>query len=233
MKALRLKLFQETACYKKPHAFKVAESYPLPPFSTVKGMLHALLNAKSFIPMKLCIQGNYDTIISDYQTHYFFKKNHTNEFALTTDGLAVSRDYSDITTMPIYMHMLYHVQLVIYVQAEEQVLYDLKEAFYSTDNHISLGRHEDLVRVDECEIVHLEEPEDDVDLTLNAYVPKSFIHSGDSYMPLRLNWTYRIIQNVRVWDKLEVGYMQSGTTIEADQENLYVDDEGRVVFFHD
>ena len=35
MKILKLKLFQETACYKKPFAFKVAETYPLPPYSTV------------------------------------------------------------------------------------------------------------------------------------------------------------------------------------------------------
>lgn len=35
MKVLKLKLFQETACYKKPFAFKVAETYPLPPYSTI------------------------------------------------------------------------------------------------------------------------------------------------------------------------------------------------------
>lgn len=35
MKILRLKLFQESACYKKPFAFKVAETYPLPPYSTI------------------------------------------------------------------------------------------------------------------------------------------------------------------------------------------------------
>lgn len=46
MKYLKMKLFQETACYKKPFAFKVAETYPLPPYSTVIGMFHKILVAK-------------------------------------------------------------------------------------------------------------------------------------------------------------------------------------------
>ena len=43
MKILKLKLYQETACYKKPFATKVAETYPLPPYSTVIGMFHKIL----------------------------------------------------------------------------------------------------------------------------------------------------------------------------------------------
>ena len=55
MRALRLDLFQETACYKKPFALKISETYPLPPYSTVNGMLHKLLDAKEYIPINICI----------------------------------------------------------------------------------------------------------------------------------------------------------------------------------
>ncbi|MFT9848917.1 type I-B CRISPR-associated protein Cas5b [Aneurinibacillus sp. REN35] len=229
MKVLRLKLFQETACYKKPHACKVSETYPLPPFSTVKGMLHAVMDARTLIPMKLCIQGEYDTIISDYQTHYFFKKDKTDEFALTADGLGITRKLADITTMPIYRHLLYHVHLTIFVQAEANILQQLQERICSSC-HISLGRWEDLVRVDECEIVELTEVED-ADLTLHAFVPAKFIRDS-SYIPYRLNWTYRIVNGVRVWDKIEAGYVQKGSAIEAD-EGIWVDDEETAVFFHE
>ena len=77
MKILKLKLFQETACYKKPFAFKVAETYPLPPFSTVIGMFHKILDAKSgeYFPMNISIQGNYESIFSNYQTLRMFKGN--------------------------------------------------------------------------------------------------------------------------------------------------------------
>ena len=46
MKILKLKLYQETACYKKPFATKVAETYPLPPYSTIIGMFHKILQAE-------------------------------------------------------------------------------------------------------------------------------------------------------------------------------------------
>ncbi|MEZ2661269.1 CRISPR-associated protein Cas5, partial [Aneurinibacillus aneurinilyticus] len=61
MRVLRLKLFQETACYTKPFANKVAETYPLPPYSTVKGMIHQLLQANELLPLLFSVQGSYET----------------------------------------------------------------------------------------------------------------------------------------------------------------------------
>lgn len=229
MKALRMKLYQQTACYKKPFAFKVSETYPLPPYSTVKGMLHALLKATSFIPMKISIQGTFDTLTTDYQTHYFFKKDKTSEFALTADGLGVERELNDITTMPIYMHMLYDVHLLIHVQAADEVLEELERVLTTSTVHLSLGRWEDLVRVDECEIVHLKPCEEEPILSYNAYVPTDYI-SEENYFPYKLNWKYRIINGVRVWEKISVGYIQAGEPIE-DFDHLLVDDYGDLILF--
>ena len=55
MKILKLKLYQETACYKKPFATKVAETYPLPPYSTIIGMFHKILQAGpgEYFPMNI------------------------------------------------------------------------------------------------------------------------------------------------------------------------------------
>lgn len=229
MKALRLKLFQQTACYKKPFAFKVSETYPLPPHSTVKGMLHAVLDAKSLIPMKISIQGTYDTIATDYQTHYFFKKDKTSEFALTADGLGVRRDMDDITTMPIYMHMLFDVTLLIHVQADDGVLEQLYQKITTNTVHLSLGRWEDLVRVDQCEIVHLEECEEEPTLKYNAYVPIEIIR-GENHFLYKLNWTYRIVKGVRVWDKLHVGYVHQGVPINK-FDDLYIDNYRDLTLF--
>lgn len=229
MKALRLKLYQQTACYKKPFAFKVSETYPLPPYSTVKGMLHAVLEATSLIPMKISIQGKYDTLATDYQTHYFFKKDTTKEFALTLDGLGIERDMEDITTMPIYMHMLYDVVLVIHVQAEEAVLSELERKINSGTTHLSLGRWEDLVRVDECEIVELRECEDEPLLKYNAFVPLKMLND-ETHFPYKLNWTYRIVKGVRVWEKIHAGYVLMGEPIEEFEE-LKIDSKGDLIFF--
>lgn len=87
MKALRLDLFQETACYRKPFAIKISETYPLPPYSTINGLLHRILDAKEYIPMRISIQGDYESLVNEYQTTYFYKKNYcyknANESAFT------------------------------------------------------------------------------------------------------------------------------------------------------
>lgn len=229
MKALRLKLFQQTACYKKPFAFKVSETYPLPPYSTVKGMLHSVLEANSLIPMKISIQGCYETLAIDYQTHYFFKKDNTNEFSLMLDGLEIEREMSDITTMPIYKHMLFNVELLIHVQAEEKVLLELESKLKAGKTHLSLGRWEDLVRIDECEIVEIEDCEEEPLLKYNAFVPERAI-SYENYFPYKLNWTYQIVKGVRVWDKISVGYILAGEPI-AEYGELAKDPFGDLVFF--
>jgi CRISPR-associated protein Cas5t len=229
MNALRLKLYQQTACYKKPFAFKVSETYPLPPYSTVKGMLHSIMDASSLIPMKISIQGQYDTISTDYQTHYFFKKDQTNEFALTIDGLGVELEMKEVTTMPIYMHMLYDVMLIIHVLAEEKILRDLERRISSGTTHLSLGRWEDLVRVDECEIVEIHPCHDEPLIKYNAYVPMNIL-TDENHFVYKLNWTYRIVKGVRVWDKIPVGYVLSGEPI-GNFEEIMNDSYGDLIFF--
>ena len=57
MKAIRLHCFQNLANYKKPSSFIIKETYPLPPYSTVIGMIHAACGFKRYHRMKLSIQG--------------------------------------------------------------------------------------------------------------------------------------------------------------------------------
>jgi len=228
MKVLRLKLFQETACYKKPAASKVGETYPLPPFATVKGMFHQILGAESYIPMQICVQGSYESRIVDYQKHYFYKKININQFPLITDGLAVNVELTEITSMPIYIHMLYHVNLVIHVKAEDDVMVQLKNNI-EQGAAFSLGRWEDLVRVDECQIVETRlAEEDEAETKLPIYVPLSF--SKDVVgVPYRLNWKYEIVKGVRQWQRIKVRYVQSGEGLY--DEGCKVDPEGYPVIF--
>jgi CRISPR-associated protein, Cas5t family len=50
MRVLRVKLYQEFACYRKPMTYGFWETYPLPPLSTVKGFFHYVVEAKEYIP---------------------------------------------------------------------------------------------------------------------------------------------------------------------------------------
>lgn len=138
MKVLKLKLFQETACYKKPFAMKITETYPLPPYSTVSGLIHKVLGATEYIPLKISIQGNYESIFNNYQTTYFYKKD-------------------TITSMPMNSHMLLNVNLIIHIGAEEEILQQIYECLLNSNEYLSLGRKEDLLRIDDIYFTELEE----------------------------------------------------------------------------
>ena len=79
MKAIRLHCFQNLANYKKPSSFIIKETYPLPPYSTIIGMIHAACGFKRYHRMKLSIQGtNQGTIPeedADMQIIYEALKN--------------------------------------------------------------------------------------------------------------------------------------------------------------
>ena len=65
MKAVKLKLYQNMVNYKVPTSFQLKESYPLPPYSTVIGMVHSLCDFKEYKPMKISISGNYFSKVND------------------------------------------------------------------------------------------------------------------------------------------------------------------------
>lgn len=205
MRALRLDLFQETVCYKKPFALKISETYPLPPYSTVNGMLHKLLDAKEYIPINISIQGSYESIVNNYQTTYFYKKK-------------------EVTTMPMNQHMLLNVKLIIHINAQDDILDKIYERFLNLDEHLSLGRKEDLVRIDDIKFVDVQKYEVDndgeedydnyelsqYDIKMPIYVPKikDCDLSGISY---RLNNYY--LNERSSWNKIDTLYAESGNQI--------------------
>lgn len=225
-KTLRLDLYQETACYKKPMAFKVGETYPLPPYSTVKGMIHSLIDATEFIPMRISVQGSYDSQIIDYQSHYFFKKSDVHEFPLVMDGITEEYEFSNMTTMPLYTHLLYDVYLVIHIEAEQRIIEKIITAI-ENGKSISLGRWEDIVRIDRYEIVEVNEEEEGKN-KYAVYVPKEIIEDSMVYVPYSLNWRYEIVNGIRKWSKIPVGYIQANEEF----ENCLIDSFGDIVFFN-
>lgn len=217
MKLLRLKLFQETACYLKPFAYKVGETYPLAPFSTVKGMLHAVLEASEYIPMNLSIQGKSEGFIIDYQKKFMYKKSDVPQI-VTTDGLpeAPEPDTKLYTTMPMYQHLLYNVEHVIHVEAKEEILQELYNRFHQLTTTLSMGRWEDIVRIDE--VCFVEGTEDWMEeFIYNQYVPvnyESSIYFDGPKAYYRLPRKYEICGGRREWDYLTVAYIQKSTLFE-------------------
>ena len=235
MRALKIKIYQETVCYKKPYAFKVTETYPLPPYSTVIGMMHKMLKAEpgEYHEMSISVQGKYEGIFTAYNTTRFYKGE-------------------DITSMPLNVHMLYGVNLVIHVVAADDVLENIYNGFKECDSVFTLGRSEDLARIDEIKFVNIDKYEiDDVEdddsiLLKNCfYVPdKGLVHevrrildSGYSRdlvalkgIGYKINKRYKVLNNLREWEKIKVTYVESGEMLEEGE--YYKDDtvENDIVF---
>lgn len=231
MKLLRLKLFQETACFLKPFAFKVGETYPLAPFSTVKGMLHAVLGATEYIPMNLSIQGQSESFMIDYQKKFMYKKAEVPQL-VTTDGLpeAPKPDSKLFTTIPMYQHLLYNVEHVIHVEAEETILNELYNRFHQLSTTLSMGRWEDIVRIDE--VCFVEGTENWMEeFVYNQYVPVDlenvmFFDGPKAYY--RLPRKYEIRDGRREWDYVTAAYVQKSTLLD---DHLEIMTDGKYSIF--
>ena len=215
MKILKLKLFQETACYKKPFAFKVAETYPLPPYSTIIGMFHKIIGAKpgEYFPMNISVQGNYESIFSNYQNLRMFKGK------------------DQVTAMPRNVHQLLNVEQLIHLKADDEIVDKIYDNIINGKETFTLGRNEDLVRIEEIKYVKNKFiGEGDIN-KFSAYIPKDICErerlEGINY---RLNTTYVIKDELRRWNKVDVKYIEK-----SEDNSIYEiekDEDGDFIFFY-
>ena len=94
MKAIRIKIEQELVNYKVPTSFQLKETYPLPPYSTVIGMVHFACGYTEYKEMDVSIQGKYHSKVNDLFTRYEFKpamKYEAGRHQLETDGFGIGR----------------------------------------------------------------------------------------------------------------------------------------------
>lgn len=154
MQAIKLTVFQESANYKVPisHAFR--ESYPLPPYSAIIGMIHSLCDFKEYHSMKISVQGSYGSMVSDLYSRYEFKngmKFDSSRHQLSVNGFGITRGIGRVQLMT-------DVRLVIHI-----ILDDSSETDYVYNclkfprEYPSLGRREDLAVFESVDVVNLQE----------------------------------------------------------------------------
>ena len=176
MKAIRLKLKQNLVNYKQPTSIKVRESYPLPPYSTVIGMVHNACDYTEYHPMKVSVQGKYHSVVDDLAYKYSFKPGtieKKRDYAFVTEDTGVYKT-------PLYQNLLVDVELVIHIAPQDQKLVEeIFDAFKTPREYISLGRREDLVVIDEVKIVEVEEVDEEsfieFDNNYRAYIPFRYL----------------------------------------------------------
>ena len=249
MKAIRLKIFQNLVNYKLPASFQLKETYPLPPYSTVIGMVHNACEFTEYVPMKVSVQGKYHSKVNDLMTRYEFKPGMNfdkSRHQLNVDGFGIGRGVSTV-------ELLSEVELLIHIVPENQELVEeICEKLTYPHEYLSLGRREDLIVFGELpKIVEVEETELEEDLSIknsySAYIPIGILKdeavkigrregvkiSGTVYKltkdyEIKNYGTAKSPKNFRVWNKIKVVYGSDITGLE--EENVYVDEDKNLVF---
>ncbi|MBE6066077.1 MAG: type I-B CRISPR-associated protein Cas5 [Clostridium lundense] len=251
MKAIKLELYQNLANYKKPTSFQLKETYPLPPYSTVIGMVHYACGFEEYKNMKISIQGSYYSKVNDLYTRYEFAgasyeegrhniKVKSKEMNVKTGN--EEEKYYGIIRGVATSELLVDVKLLIHIMPEdEQLLNTIYESLKYPKQYLSLGRREDIVRIDDVSIVEVKEGELEEDETLkyDAYIPinmfgkDDFVSNATIY---NLNKKYDKVEikkgtEIRQWEKVKVIHGVMNKNEIAEETNIYKDNHGDLVFF--
>ncbi|MCX6581767.1 MAG: type I-B CRISPR-associated protein Cas5b [Candidatus Aminicenantes bacterium] len=237
-KAIKLKIYQDLVNYKTPTSFQLRESYPLPPYSTVIGMVHKACGFDRYVPMSVSIQGDYFSKVNNYQILYYFKP--TGAFEADRHQLYVESAGTDrkigITRGPSVIELLVDVNLTIHIKVHDDARFDeVLEKLQQPLEYISLGRREDLAYIEDIKVVTVKKKEVESDMLLknNFYVPLEFKDSGSVTGTIYdLNVTYTVDKNKsRKWKKQRVFYAPKNSTRFYEGESIDVDDDDDFVFF--
>lgn len=247
MKAVRIRLEQELVNYKVPTSFQLKETYPLPPYSTVIGMVHSLCKYQEYKEMKISIQGKFHSKVNDLFTRYEFKpeaifdkKRH--QLQVGTFGIGKGIATAELLT---------EVELLIHIMPTNQgLIEEIEKAFRAPYEYPSLGRREDLVFIKEVKVVDVMEKKLDSSINLEkdycAYIPEEFLESvkfknqipgitvtGTRYT---LNKNYELVNHgtekkpkmFRKWNKKEVVF---GSSVSVLRNRIATIDEDNIIVF--
>lgn len=227
IKAIRLKIFQQMPNFRKPASFLIRESFPLPPYSTVIGMIHRLCGYEEYHDMRLSIQGTSASDASDLAVMYSFgiKYDATRHQLKCDDGKG---GFAGINRGVRPCHLLTDLNMMIHILPSDDDFEHIMKSLMNPPVYPSLGRHEDIARIDEvteAEIMKYDPDDDDFYyLKHNAYIPLSDIEE----MPGKAT-VYRLTKKfsidpktgLRGWDEIvKAAYLPYSESYES-KECLY------------
>lgn len=249
MKAIKFKIYQNLVNYKVPTSFQLKETFPLPPFSSIIGMIHSLCGFKEYNRMKVSVKGKSASKVNELYTRYEFKERDSfkpERHQINANGLGITRGTA-------HAELLVDLEATIHVIPENQKFLDLiLTSLKYPQKYPSLGRYEDIAYIKDVKIVDIFSKELDEDSEMEedvfAYVPFSFFEeekmdSGFRRDGVRVTGTkYDLATNyelvnigsknnekfIRNWKKTEVLYTSGITAFEG--EKVLIDSENELIF---
>ncbi|MBF4806760.1 MAG: CRISPR-associated protein Cas5, partial [Pseudoleptotrichia goodfellowii] len=164
MRAIKLELYQNMVNYKTATSFQLKETYPLPPYSTIIGMVHSLCDFKEYVPMEISVMGSYFSKVNDLYTRYEFKKGNPYEegrHQINVNGFGVNRG---VATAELLVDVYLTIHIIPEDQSDESIQ-KILNAFEKPREYPSLGRREDIVVINKVKEVVIEKKELEEDRT--------------------------------------------------------------------
>jgi len=163
-KALYIKIFQPFAQYRNPFTFYYAQTYPLPPKSTIIGMLQNLIDdyyghkhgVENWWKLKVSIHGGFESVFWNYQQLIKGEiqlKKVGNKLVLSNQNLPLYNEGIKSQRTPVHQQELFNGHLHIFIKGERSILKEVKEAFDNPRKILSLGRSEDIIFIRRTEFV--------------------------------------------------------------------------------
>lgn len=161
-KIIFIEIFQPFAQYKNPFTFYYAQTFPLPPKSTIIGMLQNACDdwygnnygSENWWNLKVSVHGGFESIFWNYQNLI------KGELDITKDGIWVNRNDDNpggkiflplygrgLTSKrtPVYQQELFNGHLYIFIRGDKNLIDKIKNSLEKTSKILYLGRSEDIV----------------------------------------------------------------------------------------
>ncbi len=240
MKAILLECYQDTAAFSVPPWFDSRRlTFPLPPYSTVIGMIHAACGWSRYHPLKISISGNgieNQTITRMWKGGLVgseteeFKKRFPVRFPAGNDRVVGWVD------VPTCVDFITDLSLKIYISADnEQENLEIMHGLLYPRRFLSLGRHEDVVRVDNVQEVEVldAKADDVVTVPFDSYVPRESVYNSEneSGTVFRLHKDYEIIRDRRIFNDIQSYLISDGAECRLYSPRTY-DPEGNFLYMN-
>ena len=210
MELLRITAYQPFACYRKPFSYGFWDTFPLPPYSTILGWVQWVIEAQAPLPIGIGIVGKFESITYDLQTLIKFDRvrKEKDQIVIPTFNKALSRS-------PTYTANVTDIHLRIYLAMEKSKL-ELFRDRVMLRNYPSLGRYEDLMRIDDIRLVrpttkkisHFDPP---IPIKYSVYLRQETAKvSGNQGSIVRMPTYHDLISGKRFFRTEKAVYLDSG-----------------------
>ena len=211
MECLKFELYSPCATFKTPFSLKGIETYPLPPYSTVIGLLYTALGRKwEGEEFSISVQGDCEALFRDYIR---FRK--------------YNRKDKELEVLPLEVPRLYNLCCVVHVLAEKKLIEKFTDALQKPKAYLFLGGGEYPVLVKNPRMVEVKEEEVELEIKRSAFVPEDKIYLFDQTgIPFRLPSFYEDGED-KTYQWAQVYFLPKLSIVEG---RLFVDREGDIVW---